>query len=75
MRIQISVSLSSELLKEISTFTIDGERSDFIEKALWNYLQFLHRNQRNQKDFDIINKYSEYLNNEALDTLSYQVAL
>ena len=75
MRVKTSVSLSSELLKEVSTFTIDGERSDFIEKAIWNYIQFLHRSQRNQLDFIKINNSSDYLNSEAMDTLSYQVSL
>ena len=75
MRIKTSVSLSTEILKEVSTFTADGERSDFIEKALWNYIQFLHRSQRNKNDFERINKSADFLNVEALDTLSYQVIL
>jgi hypothetical protein len=75
MRVKTSVSLSTEILKEVSNFTTGGERSDFIEKALWNYIQFLHRCQRNQQDLDKINKSAEFLNSEALDSLSFQVAL
>jgi hypothetical protein len=66
MRVKTSISLSAEVLKEIASLTSDGERSDFIEKALWNYIQFLHHNQRNHNDLDIINNAAHFLNEEAL---------
>jgi metal-responsive CopG/Arc/MetJ family transcriptional regulator len=75
MRVKTSVSLSTEILSQVSRYAPGGERSDFIEKALWNYLEILHRNERNRLDLEKINKASNFLNNEARDTLEYQVPL
>jgi metal-responsive CopG/Arc/MetJ family transcriptional regulator len=73
MRVKTSVSLSNEVLQEIASFTVEGERSDFIEKAIWNYVQYLHRTERNRQDLEKINNAAAYLNSEAMDTLSFQV--
>jgi hypothetical protein len=72
MRVKTSVSLSSEILDQVSRYTIDGERSDFIEKALWNYLETIRRNERNKNDLEKINGASSFLNVEAMDSLEYQ---
>ena len=74
MRVKTSVSLSTEILDQVSQYATGGERSDFIEKALWKYLEYLRRHERNQLDFDRINNASSFLNDEAKDTLDYQVA-
>ena len=75
MRIKTSVSLSSEILDEVSQYAPGGERSDFIEKALKKYLDFLKRHERNQSDLQKINNSSDYLNHEAKDVLEYQESL
>ncbi|NJL70920.1 MAG: hypothetical protein HC888_04535 [Candidatus Competibacteraceae bacterium] len=75
MRVKTSVSLSSEILDQVSRYASGGERSDFIEKALWKYLEFLKRHQRNQLDLQKINAVSDFLNREAIDALDYQVPL
>ena len=75
MRIKTSVSLSSDVLDQVSLHTSDGERSDFIEKAIWNYLEFLRRQERNLLDLEKINETAAYLNKEAMDSLEYQVLL
>ena len=74
MRVKTSVSLSSEILSQVSHYAPGGERSDFIEKALWKYLEFLRREERNKTDLSRINNASDFLNEEAKDTLDYQVA-
>ena len=75
MRVKTSVSLSNEVLHEVSNFTSGGERSEFIEKAIWTYISYLNRQTRNQTDTVKINASSDFLNSEAIDTLSYQVPL
>src|SRR5208283_2320704 len=73
MRVKTSVSLSLEILDQVNKYVTNGNRSDFIEKALWNYLEFLRRTERNQIDPEKINNASTFLNEEARDSLDYQV--
>lgn len=73
MKIKTSVSLSSQVLDQVSIHASDGERSEFIEKALWNYLESINKMERNMSDLKKINASAEYFNKEALDTLEYQV--
>ena len=75
MRIKTSVSLSSDVLDQVRLHTSDGERSEFIEKALWNYLEFLRRQERNICDAAKINDSAAFLNKEAIDSLEYQVLI
>ncbi|MBN2641699.1 MAG: hypothetical protein JXR78_08610 [Victivallales bacterium] len=75
MKVKTSISLSSEILEKVQTVTVEGNRSDFIEKALWYYLDMLQRDMRNKKDLEIINDASTRLNNEALDALGFQIRL
>jgi len=75
MKVKTSVSLSSDILEKVQTLTSEGNRSDFIEKALWYYLDILQRDSRNKKDLEIINGSANRLNNEALDTLGFQIKL
>jgi metal-responsive CopG/Arc/MetJ family transcriptional regulator len=73
MKTKTSVTLSTEILTQLSNITSVGNRSDFIEKALWRYIELLHREERNRDDLNIINSASSYLNKEAEDVLLYQV--
>jgi metal-responsive CopG/Arc/MetJ family transcriptional regulator len=73
MRVKTSVSLSTDVLDHVGLYASGGERSDFVEKALWNYLDFLRRKERDQQDLERINAAAAYLNDEAKDTLDYQV--
>ena len=43
MKVDTTISLSSELLAELDRHSGEGDRSEFIERALWNYLDFLRR--------------------------------
>ncbi|MDR2071125.1 MAG: hypothetical protein LBP81_06910 [Treponema sp.] len=72
MKTKTSVTLSNEILTQLDNITSVGNRSNFIEKALWRYIELLQREKRNQDDLNIINKASSYLNKEAEDALLYQ---
>lgn len=73
MKVKTSITISSDLLHELDTITSEGSRSEFIEKAIWQYLELLNRDIRNKKDTQILNTESEKLNIEAMDALSFQV--
>jgi metal-responsive CopG/Arc/MetJ family transcriptional regulator len=73
MKTKTSISLSNEILYQLDMVNKDGNRSDFIEKALWQYLKLLKRDYRNNRDLQIINEKSLSLNREAEDVLMYQV--
>ncbi|AEF84464.1 conserved hypothetical protein [Treponema primitia ZAS-2] len=73
MKTKTSISLSNEILSQLDMVNKDGNRSDFIEKALWQYLKLLKRDYRNNKDLQIINEKSLSLNRKAEDVLMYQV--
>jgi len=73
MKIKTSLTLSKELLEVIDR-QAEGHksRSDFIENALWKYLNFVIRQEKNRRDLKLINKNSNALNEEAIDVLEYQ---
>ena len=74
MKVKTSITLSDEVLKIIdSSLNHSGNRSAFIEQAVWAYAENVKRELRNQKDAKILNKKSDVLNREAKDVLSYQV--
>ncbi len=74
MKVKTSITLSNEVLKIIdSSLNHTGNRSAFIEQAIWAYTEKMKREFRNQKDAEILNKKSDVLNREAKDVLSYQV--
>jgi len=75
MKVKTSISLSSDILEKVQTITSEGNRSDFIEKALWYYFDILQKDTRNKKDLEIINESATRLNNEAIDTLGFQIQL
>jgi len=75
MKVKTSISISSELLEKVQSLTSEGTRSDFIEKAIWNYLDIINRDIRNKNDLNIINSSASRLNDEANDALGYQVHL
>ena len=74
MKIKTSLTLSEELISVIDkNSTHYKSRSDFIENALWTYLNYLIRQEKNKRDLRIINENSDFLNREAQDILDYQV--
>lgn len=75
MKVKTSISLSSDILEKVQRATSEGTRSEFIEKAIWYYLDILQRDTINKRDLDIINQSASRLNNEANDILGFQVQL
>jgi metal-responsive CopG/Arc/MetJ family transcriptional regulator len=76
MKVKTSLTLSEELISIIDKkSTTYKSRSDFIENALWTYLNYLIRHEKNKRDLRIINENSDSLNREAQDVLDYQALI
>ena len=73
MRVGTSVTLPQELLVKVDELAgVKRKRSDFVEAALQAYINGIVRRQRNVRDLEILNRYADELNAEAMDTLEYQ---
>jgi metal-responsive CopG/Arc/MetJ family transcriptional regulator len=74
MKLETSIALSEELLKAVDKRTKQQKktRSDFIEAAVWAFIQQLTRDGQNVRDLEIINRSADFLNQEAADVLGYQ---
>lgn len=77
MKVKTSITLSEELLHNIDEFFGGGggNRSEFIEKAVKDYIERQEQKRRDLKDLNILNKKADKLNKEAADVLSYQAIL
>lgn len=76
MKVKTSVTLSEHLLVAIDDLCRpDGNRSAFIEKALWTVIHQMRRDEQNARDIEIINREAERLNQETMDALTYQIPL
>jgi len=75
MKVKTSITLSEELLKAVDKRTKQQRktRSDFIEAAVWAFIEQLIRDEQNARDLEIINRDADFLNQEANDVLEYQV--
>jgi hypothetical protein len=70
-----SVSLSNALLQEIALANKDINLSDYIEKALIHYMNFLKRQERGMRDMEIINANAKRFKKEAEENLKFQAML
>lgn len=76
MKNRISITLSEDLLKTIHQMMNESQnRSHFIEHLLREYLSQKARKDKNDRDLQILNSNSKRLNEEAMDTLEYQIGL
>jgi metal-responsive CopG/Arc/MetJ family transcriptional regulator len=76
MKVKTSITLSADLLKAIDQCSERYKnRSEFIEAASWALLKKIIRDTQNAKDLEILNRRAEALNREAVDVLTYQVAV
>ena len=76
MKIKTSITLSEELIQSIDElFGGRINRSEFIEKALKDYVERQIQRKKDLQDLDILNKKADKLNKEAVDVLSYQTDL
>jgi metal-responsive CopG/Arc/MetJ family transcriptional regulator len=77
MKVKTSITRSKELLQAIDQRArqFKKNRSDFIEAAVWAFIGQLIRDEQNAKDLEIINRRADFLNQEAVDVLAYQIPL
>jgi metal-responsive CopG/Arc/MetJ family transcriptional regulator len=76
MKIKTSITLSEDLVKAIDEYAREyNNRSAFIEEAVRVFIKQLMRRQQDARDLKIINQRADYLNQEAMDVLTYQVDL
>ncbi len=76
MKVKTSITLSEDLMQSIDTFSGGQKnRSDFIEKAVRDYLERQARSKRDIDDLAILNGKASKLNKEAEDVLFYQADL
>ena len=74
MKVKTSITLSEDLIKEIDTLLgQSGNRSAFVEQVLRDFLAAKARRFDAAKELEILNQFADELNEEAADTLSYQV--
>ncbi|MBU1486948.1 hypothetical protein KKH56_02710 [bacterium] len=70
------IVLSDDLLMTISrTVGKTGNYSEFVNNILRRYFTRTARSNQENRDLEILNQNSEYLNHEAEDVLAYQVML
>jgi metal-responsive CopG/Arc/MetJ family transcriptional regulator len=78
MKVKTSVMLSEELLRAVDSYAEEyrKNRSEFIEAAVRAFFRQTARQQEiDSRDFEIINRRADYLNQEADDVLTYQIQL
>ncbi len=76
MKVKTSITLSEDLLDAIDKRAADFKnRSDFIEAAIRAFLAQRIREERNEKDREILDRHADRLNQEAEDVLAFQVPL
>jgi metal-responsive CopG/Arc/MetJ family transcriptional regulator len=80
MKIKTSITLSENLLTAIDELIEEGSeqfqnRSVFLEKAAWAFIAQIHYDEQTAKDIEIINRRADYLNQETMDALTYQIPL
>jgi len=74
MKVPTSIALSEDLLVAIDEKVgKDGNRSELIETAVWDFLERTVPEGEASSDLEIINRYADELNREAEDVLEYQV--
>jgi len=67
-----SISLSNSLLQELALLNKDKSVSEFVENALIYYMKDLKKQERRQRDVEIINSNAKRFNKEAEENLKFQ---
>jgi metal-responsive CopG/Arc/MetJ family transcriptional regulator len=76
MKVKTSITLSEDILKFLEKESRKGEsRSEVIDRLLRETITTNHRQAREAKDLELINKHIDELNKEAEDVLEYQVEI
>ena len=73
MKVKTSVTLSAEVIREVDHFIREsGNRSEFIEAALRDFMARQIRDEQNRRDLEIINRRHAHLNREAEEVMAFQ---
>ena len=76
MKLKTSITLSSDLLKEIDRNAgSNASRSAFIEAVMREYLKEKVRRAINERDLQTLNANADYFNREMEDVLRYQAPI
>ena len=75
MKTKKSISLSNALLEDLVLFNKNRNISQFIETALVYYINELKKQERRQRDMEIINANAKRFNKEAEENLKFQAIL
>ena len=76
MKLKTSITLSSDLLKEIDRNAgSKASRSAFIEAVMREYLKEKVRQAIHERDIQILNANADYFNREMEDVLRYQAPI
>jgi metal-responsive CopG/Arc/MetJ family transcriptional regulator len=76
MKVKTSVTLSAATIQAIDELAgPETTRSGIIEQAVMEFVQRRHRQLREQKDLEILNRCAEQLNREVEDILAFQVEI
>ena len=75
MKTKKSISLSNSLLEDLVLFNKNKNISQFIETALVYYIKELKKQERRQRDIEIINAHAKRFNKEAEENLQFQAVL
>ena len=76
MKVKTSITLSEDLIQSIEElFGKQKNKSEFIEKAIRDFIERQVKAERDLKDLIILNKKADKLNKEAEDALTYQADL
>ena len=67
-----SISLSNSLLNDLSLFNKNSNISQFVETAIAFYINELKKQERRQRDIEIINVNVKKFNKQAEENLKYQ---
>jgi metal-responsive CopG/Arc/MetJ family transcriptional regulator len=71
-KVKKSISISTVLLNELLSVNGNGNVSEFIEAALVYYIKELKKQERIQRDIEIINSNAKRFSKEAEENLKFQ---
>lgn len=76
MKQKISITLSSDLVKEVDrTAGRNGSRSEFIENLVREFFKAKVREAINARDLELINAHVDYLTQQAKELDAYQAPI
>jgi hypothetical protein len=74
MKVKTSITLSASTIQALDELAGPGTpRSGIIEQAVTEFVQRRHRQLREQKDLELLNRCADQLNREVEDILAFQV--